>query len=139
LIGELTQLSDVILFSAAVPGQRGYGHINEQWPAYWQRLFEARQYELVDWIRPRIMGLPQVAWWFRQNLMLFASPQALKAQPKLAAARDASKGFAWEWVHRELTQMPPSVRSLLSELPAAVGRSLRHRAEGWRRRLGLNS
>ncbi|MDT8380578.1 MAG: class I SAM-dependent methyltransferase, partial [Desulfotignum sp.] len=36
LVETLTSLSSRILFSAAVPGQMGQNHINEQWPEYWQ-------------------------------------------------------------------------------------------------------
>ena len=54
LIGTLTSLSDVVLFSAAIPGQGGVHHVNEQWPAYWQALFRARNYSAYDFIRPRI-------------------------------------------------------------------------------------
>jgi hypothetical protein len=31
----LCELGDVILFSAAIPGQGGCNHINEAWPAQW--------------------------------------------------------------------------------------------------------
>ena len=36
-IESLTQLAPIVLFSAAIPGQTGVGHINEQWPTYWCR------------------------------------------------------------------------------------------------------
>ncbi len=59
-------------FSAALPGQGGTSHINEQWPEYWRRLFEARGYWMLDPIRPRIRDDKRVAWWYRQNILMFA-------------------------------------------------------------------
>jgi SAM-dependent methyltransferase len=41
LVRELTRAAPVVLFSAAIPGQQGLGHVNEQWPMYWSRLFES--------------------------------------------------------------------------------------------------
>src|SRR5437879_5333008 len=35
LVKTLTKASSVIVFSAAIPGQGGTGHVNEQWPEYW--------------------------------------------------------------------------------------------------------
>jgi 2-polyprenyl-3-methyl-5-hydroxy-6-metoxy-1,4-benzoquinol methylase len=42
LVTNLCNAADVVLFSAAIPGQDGTGHINEQWPSYWARLFIAK-------------------------------------------------------------------------------------------------
>lgn len=52
-VDTLIQHGKVILFSAAFPGQRGTNHINDQWPQYWKRLFEARDYKLVNCLRRR--------------------------------------------------------------------------------------
>lgn len=41
-IESLTRLAPVILFSAAIPLQNGYHHVNEQWPDYWAQLFQVR-------------------------------------------------------------------------------------------------
>src|SRR5262249_5217435 len=38
LVAMLTA-APVVLFSAAIPGQGGTNHVNEQWPNFWQRLF----------------------------------------------------------------------------------------------------
>lgn len=39
-IQSLARLAPGVLFSAAVPLQGGTHHVNEQWPGYWQDLFE---------------------------------------------------------------------------------------------------
>jgi SAM-dependent methyltransferase len=54
LVRALTDVAPLILFSAAVPGQGGIGHVNEQWPAYWRRLFDRLGFRMLDVIRPMI-------------------------------------------------------------------------------------
>lgn len=76
LVGTLTSLSDVALFSAAIPGQGGVRHVNEQWPAYWQALFRARNYSAYDLIRPRIWNDDRVEVWYRQNTVLYVADSA---------------------------------------------------------------
>jgi SAM-dependent methyltransferase len=79
LIGELCSLAPVVLFSAAVPGQGGTGHINCQWPAYWHDLFAAQGWG-VDWsMRFRVWDDDRVEPWYRQNLALAYSPDARSA------------------------------------------------------------
>jgi SAM-dependent methyltransferase len=70
-VASLCGLSDFVLFSAAVPNQTGEGHINEQWPEYWVRLFEERSYVGLDWIRPQVWEDESISWWYRQNTVLF--------------------------------------------------------------------
>jgi len=85
-VADLCALAPVVLFSAAIPGQGGEHHVNEQWPSYWSRLFAARGYRASDVLRPAIWNDEQIAWWYRQNLVLFASADACARHPKLAAA-----------------------------------------------------
>jgi len=70
IIQTLTQLSDIIVFSAAIPNQGGFKHINEQWPSYWAKKFERHDYVLVDALRWKLLASEQVSWWYRQNLFL---------------------------------------------------------------------
>jgi SAM-dependent methyltransferase len=79
LLELLTTAADAILFSAAIPGQGGTGHVNEQWPSYWIERFQARGYQLFDVVRPLLFQDPEVAFWYAQNLMIFARPAAVEA------------------------------------------------------------
>lgn len=72
LVKNLTQLSNTILFSAAIPGQGGYKHINEQWATYWQAKFAQHDFYFWDIMRPQIANHPDVPFWFQQNLFLVA-------------------------------------------------------------------
>jgi SAM-dependent methyltransferase len=70
LVKSLTLHADKILFSAACPGQEGEGHINRQWPAYWQGLFNKHQFRCEDSLRWKIWELNAVEPWYRQNLFM---------------------------------------------------------------------
>lgn len=53
-IACFTNMSDIVLFSAAIPGQGGENHINEQWPEYWSGLFNERGYVGLNFARRRV-------------------------------------------------------------------------------------
>jgi SAM-dependent methyltransferase len=98
-VAELAALAPVVLFSAAIPGQGGVGHVNEQWPDYWQGLFKAHDFELIDCIRPRVWGRDDVAWWYQQNCFLYARKDAMEANPALREARAANRPEMLRLVH----------------------------------------
>jgi SAM-dependent methyltransferase len=70
LVATLARLGSVVVFSAAVPGQGGTGHLNERPHAWWDRLFAARGF--LPW---RGFGgaltRPDVAWWYARNLVVY--------------------------------------------------------------------
>lgn len=70
-VNFLTDLSDTVLFSAAIPGQGGTGHVNEQWPKYWSNLFAMNGYQVMDTIRPAVWQDATIPVWYRQNTLLF--------------------------------------------------------------------
>lgn len=76
LVATLSSFSDVVLFSAAIPGQGGKHHRNEQWPGYWQARFQAQGYSAYDCIRGRIWSEERVEWWYRQNIILYVADSA---------------------------------------------------------------
>ena len=69
-VESLCSLSDVVLFSAAVPGQGGNNHLNEQWPEYWRSKFEKCGLQMIDCVRPLIWDDDSIAGWYRQNVFL---------------------------------------------------------------------
>ncbi|HEV2699146.1 MAG TPA: methyltransferase domain-containing protein [Terriglobales bacterium] len=71
-VRSLCDAADVVVFSAAIPGQGGRRHLNEQWPAYWAKLFADCGYRCHDFLRPRIWNNPRVTWHYAQNSMIFA-------------------------------------------------------------------
>lgn len=82
LVNNIVRHGQIVLFSAAVPGQGGEDHINERPYEYWRDLFAARGYRLFDFVRSRIVDNPDVEPWYRHNLMLFAHDSVI---PNLSA------------------------------------------------------
>lgn len=84
LITTLTALSNIILFSAAIPGQPGTNHINCQWPSWWAVKFNSFEYKPFDIIRPIFWQIPGVAEWYRQNMILFINTSMINDDDILA-------------------------------------------------------
>jgi SAM-dependent methyltransferase len=81
LVEGLAELSDVVVFTAAVPGQGGEHHVNERPHAYWEALFAdrglVRDVVREAELKQRIASIPEPVW-MHANLMLFrrAAPTA---------------------------------------------------------------
>lgn len=71
----LCEVSDIVLISAARPGQGGKYHINEQPLEYWISRMEARGYELdlyvTSEIRKEIARKIKMIKWIHKNLLIF--------------------------------------------------------------------
>jgi len=76
-IETLTNLSDTVIFSAAVINQGGQNHINEQAPSYWIEKFESKGFRLFDILRPVFWDNECIEFWYRQNIMLFTKREDL--------------------------------------------------------------
>ena len=82
-IKSLTGLSDIILFSAAIIGQEGTHHVNEQPPEYWANIFARYGYVPVDHLRDKIWNDDEIEWWYQQNLLFYVKESALGNYPGL--------------------------------------------------------
>lgn len=83
-INNLTEKSDVILFSAAIPFQMGQGHLNEQYPSYWIKEFKMKGFYCLDIIRNKLWDCDDVLPYYKQNLLLFVrEKRELKELPSL--------------------------------------------------------
>jgi SAM-dependent methyltransferase len=71
IITILCAHSDIVLFAAALPGQGGQFHINEQWPAYWQEKFKRNGFSAYDILRAPFWDNSKVDWWYKQNMFLY--------------------------------------------------------------------
>lgn len=94
IVENLCRLGPVVLFSAAIPHQGGTGHINEQWPEYWARLFKKEGYVPVDALRQNLWNNHEVAYWYAQNLIFYVKEELLSKYPvleKYAALTDADR------------------------------------------------
>ena len=114
-VRSLCSLSDATLFSAAVPGQGGNNHINEQWPEYWGRKFGQYGFHMIDCIRPEIWEDESVASWYRQNAFLcLRFPQN---HPRVARYLDRP---LLRLIHPGLHNPNPSIRQSFDLLKRAV-------------------
>lgn len=98
-VDSLSRHGDLVLFSAAVPHQGGHDHVNEQWPSWWAARFAAAGYEAADVLRPRIWTNRAVAPFYRQNLLVFARNDALRAVravPPVPLPLDVVHPALWE-------------------------------------------
>jgi SAM-dependent methyltransferase len=114
LVMNLTAHGDIILFSAAVPGQGGEFHINEQSYGYWRDKFAAKGFRTFDWLRPRIDRQSSIEPWYRYNTLIFARDTALnRAPPDLLEAEiphdqpvPIRAPLSWRVRNRVLAQLP---------------------------------
>jgi SAM-dependent methyltransferase len=104
LVKTLTQASDIVLFSAALPGQTGTYHINEQWPEYWAAKFSTQGYTAVDFIRKEIWTNTRIPIWYRQNMIMYIRTELLQlpAYPHLRAIADRTDATFLTRIHPEL-------------------------------------
>jgi SAM-dependent methyltransferase len=104
-VADLVALAPAILFSAAIPGQGGVGHRNEQWHSWWAEHFAAHGYGAYDVIRPAIWTDEAIPAWYRQNVVLYldaTTAQALSMTPTEPALLDRVHPAFWNRANREL-------------------------------------
>jgi SAM-dependent methyltransferase len=141
LIEQLTAIAPLVLFSAALPGQCGVNHVNEQPPSYWRTLFEQHEFALLDPIRPAILADQRIEWWYRQNLVAYAAESMIARLPILNSYRMPPDALGVEWVHAHIwaqaianrdqaTANAQSWRKMCRQLPVAVWNSIERKLGG---------
>ena len=139
----LCSLAPVVLFSAAIPGQEGEGHLNEQWPAYWCELFARHSFVSLDVVRATIWEDDAVDWFYRQNLLLYVheshehliripDDSTILPRPPLPLVHP----LTWSSYRRRVDRWvstPLSLRALLGQLPGAARAAAGRRVPGRRR------
>jgi SAM-dependent methyltransferase len=126
-VAELCALAPAVLFSAAIPGQGGAGHLNEQWPRYWAEHFHSRGYLAIDHFRLATWNDTKVAWWYRQNLLLFCDAALCAAEPRLRGLAAGDPAAILPLVH------PECFASARRDSKPGLGRWLRMAGGAWRR------
>jgi hypothetical protein len=115
------------LFSAAIPGQGGTEHINEQPPRYWERQFERHGFHPVDAIRPIIWRDRRVEPWYRQNIFLYASAQAIAASPFLQQEAEKTRTCDMQIVDKDILDQFSHFRGTLRALRSVGVRAVKRR------------
>jgi SAM-dependent methyltransferase len=75
LVETITSLGSVVVFSAAIPGQGGTDHLNEQWPSYWIEMFNARGFKCLYHLRKVFWNNANIECYYRQNVLAFISKE----------------------------------------------------------------
>ncbi len=120
-VRSLVRHGDVVLFSAAVKGQGGLHHVNEQWPSWWEQHFAAAGYRCMDAIRPSLWGDPAVPTWYKQNTFLFV---AAGVEYPVPPDRPWPRDLAHPWMAERPLHL--SLREAATELVRSADRSWRH-------------
>lgn len=120
-VASLVTHSDLILFSAATPGQGGENHVNERPLWYWQGVFAEHGYVAFDAIRPQFRRDALVEPWYRFNSILYASPARTHTLPQsvLATSVDGRRvkemgDLGWHIRRSVLRLLPSTAVTLLS-------------------------
>lgn len=100
-IRSLCSLGDLILFSAAIPGQEGTLHFNEQYPPYWISHFKKNGFVPVDCIRMKIWENKEIEFWYRQNILFFVKENVLANYPSLKMQQEKNPNVP-SLVHPEI-------------------------------------
>lgn len=91
LVNNIVTHGDIILFSAAQPGQGGEFHVNEQPLAFWMRKFAACGYDTFDFPRQTIRGITSIEPWYRYNTILLANAIGQKNLTKIVLSTKIDK------------------------------------------------
>jgi hypothetical protein len=122
LIGRLTETSNIVLFAAAIPGQGGIGHINEQLHEYWHNLFLSYGFTCHDILRWRLITNQKLPWWIRQNIFVYSNA----SYPSLTHHYNHLNDL--ELIHpdnlRRLVHGKLDTSTIIRSLPSALARSM---------------
>lgn len=125
-VDSLCALSDTVVFSAAIPGQGGVDHQNEQWQSYWASHFARNGYVPHDIVRPFIWTDQEIPVWYRQNILVYrrVSDAVAPPHPTLSV-----QGTPLDLVHPQLftSQTGLSVGAELSRLGTALRKYAKRR------------
>jgi SAM-dependent methyltransferase len=124
LVSSVCKHGDTVLWAAALPGQGGHDHVNEQWTEYWCEKFAAHGFQFTDPVRRRIWSNPKVYTWYRQNIVMFATPEAIARSEFLRSGCDSTmfsaihpEGDLWRKIQR---RADPSLRETLAHIRRTV-------------------
>ena len=121
----LCTYSDIVLFSAAQPGQGGVHHVNERDASYWAELFSEQGYAPFDCIRPLIARNRAIDPWYRFNSIIYAnvvgearlSPHARDSRVSNLSALDQYRSdIPWRLRRSILRLLPRAAVTFLSRL-----------------------
>ena len=120
----MTSLAPVVLFSAAIPGQEGVGHINAQWHSFWIKEFAAQGYRAYDFIRPAIWHDENVYLHYRQNVLVFADQKLSVDDQKFSSLLRSETAMCLTLVDEDILRQQLGLRESLRRMPGQIKRWL---------------
>lgn len=128
LVDSLTGAADRVLFSAAVVGQGGEFHVNEQPLSFWQDKFAARGYRAYDCIRPHLKGHSDVEPWYRYNAVLYVNDAGRAGLPEAVTSCAISEGqkvrnagdLKWRLRRRIVSHLPQAAVTQIAQTRASL-------------------
>src|SRR5215469_4826110 len=127
-VDTLTAHGPCVLFSAAVPGQGGENHLNEQPADYWREIFRDRGYAAVDYLRPLMFRDKLIARWYRYNILLYVRDDMIRSLPEAvrqccvpeAQSLDEYWPLFYRLRHALIRQLPIGAKNRLACAKAAL-------------------
>jgi SAM-dependent methyltransferase len=131
---------DIILFSAAVPGQGGEHHVNERPLEFWRGLFAVHGYRCFDCVRPKVQNVQTIKPWYRYNVLLYVHHSKVGDLPediwRTEIARESRipdpAPIAWKARRAVVSIMPRALVTLIARANA------RAKVVGATRRVGVS-
>ncbi|KEJ96442.1 hypothetical protein SAMN05444149_103667 [Pseudosulfitobacter pseudonitzschiae] len=128
LVDSLTRASNRVLFSAAVNGQGGEFHVNEQPLAFWQDLFAARGYTAYDCVRPNLSKNREIEPWYRYNTVLYVNEAGRAGLPAAVTDHvvDADKALQnggdamWRLRRNVVSMLPQGTVTRIAQARAGI-------------------
>ena len=127
-VATLTAHGPRVLFSAAVPGQGGENHVNEQPLGYWREIFRSQGYVAIDYLRPLLVNDAAVEPSYRYNIMLYVDEAHLASLPEPLLACRVPDGealhdyrpFSNRLRNMLVRRLPPEAVNRLARLKASL-------------------
>lgn len=123
-VENLTRHADVIIFSAAVPGQGGEFHVNEQPLEYWREKFARLDYWCFDPLRGVIKNIDNIEPWYRYNILVYVSKKRMQELPERIKTSRIEPGIpipdvssiSWKIRNRIIQTLPNSLIKFLVKI-----------------------
>lgn len=132
-VADLCAAAPRVLFGAAIPGQGGSAHINEQWQSYWAKKFMANGFTPIDVVRPHVIDRDDVLRWYKNNILLYVRNSEAPELYKKLLLENKYKLFVTDLVIPDMYQslgLRKSI-SVAGEIPGKILHSVK-----WRLKIG---
>ena len=118
------KISNIVLFSAATPGQGGENHVNENDIDYWRNLFNINGYYTYEILRKKFNSNYKIAPWYRFNTLIYANKAGCSKMSNtflkgFISERESLKSYesiSWKLRKMIIRLFPNKIVTILSRL-----------------------